>query len=263
MIKVLFILSILVTGVALVFAFKNGQSFTEVRNNIAQINSEIAREKQADAALLAECARISGDVAKIKSDLDVEQERLKQNKNRFTLADSDAKRVQEELDASLAKKKQLQDSLPELPEGVKAETIAEDINRMKKEQAELEAQALAKADEVKTEEAKIADAQKKLDEITRKIVERQKMFERNSLQARVLAVNPDWGFVVIDAGKASGIEQDTKLLVTRNRQTVGKISILSVEGGRSVASIVPDAIYGGSSIVPGDRVILENLTAGK
>jgi hypothetical protein len=26
---------------------------------------------------------------------------------------------------------------------------------------------------------------------------------------------------------------------------------------------VPDAIYGGSSIVPGDRVILENLTAGK
>ena len=263
MIKVLFILSILVTGVALVFAFKNGQSFTEVRKNVAQINSQIALEKQADAALLAECARISGDVAKIKSDLDVEQERLKQNKNRFTLADSDAKRVQEELDASLAKKKKLQDSLPELPEGVKAETIAEDINRMKKEQAELEAQALAKAEEVKTEEVKIADAQKKLDEITRKIVERQKMFERNSLQARVLAVNPDWGFVVIDAGKASGIEQDTKLLVTRNRQTVGKISILSVEGGRSVASIVSDAIYGGSSIVPGDRVILENLTAGK
>ena len=212
---------------------------------------------------MAECARISCEVAKIQSDLEVEEERDKEDKHRVTLADSAAKRVPEELDASLARKKKLQDSLPELPEGVKAETIAEDINRMKKEQAELEAQALAKAEEVKTEEAKIADAQKKLDEITRKIVERQKMFERNSLQARVLAVNPDWGFVVIDAGKASGIEQDTKLLVTRNRQTVGKISILSVEGGRSVASIVPDAMYGGSSIVPGDRVILENLTAGK
>ncbi|MFO0442612.1 MAG: hypothetical protein ACK5ZM_01665, partial [bacterium] len=142
-------------------------------------------------------------------------------------------------------------------------TIAADINRMKADQAELEAQGLAKDDEIKKEEAKIADAQKKLDDVVRKIEERRKLFERNSLQARVLAVNPDWGFVVIDAGKASGIEQDTKLLVTRNRQTVGKISILSVEGGRSVASIVPDAIYGGSSIVPGDRVILENLTAGK
>ncbi|MFN7561323.1 MAG: hypothetical protein ACK5TH_06055 [Prosthecobacter sp.] len=263
MLKVLFILSILVTGVALVFAYRNGRSFADVRNNIAQINSEIAREKQADAALVAECARLSGDVAKVKGDLDVEQERLKQNKNRFTLAESDAKRMQEELDANLKKKTELENLMPNLPPGVKAETIAADINRMKADQAELEAQGLAKDDEIKKEEAKIADAQKKLDDVVRKIEERRKLFERNSLQARVLAVNPDWGFVVIDAGKASGIEQDTKLLVTRNRQTVGKISILSVEGGRSVASIVPDAIYGGSSIVPGDRVILENLTAGK
>ncbi len=263
MIKVLFILSILVTGVALVFAFKNGRAFADVRNSVAQINSEIIREKQADVTLLAECARLSGEVTKLKGDLDVEQERMKQNKNRFTLADSDSKRVQEELDGKLKKKADLEKELTDLPIGMKPETIVQDINKMKQEQAELEAQALAKADEVKAEEAKIADAQKKLDEITRKIVERQKMFERNSLQARVLAVNPDWGFVVIDAGKASGIEQDTKLLVTRNRQTVGKISILSVESGRSVASIVPDAIYGGSSIVPGDRVILENLTAGK
>mgnify|MGYP003386734958 FL=1 len=89
------------------------------------------------------------------------------------------------------------------------------------------------------------------------------MFERNSLQARVVAVNPDWGFVVIDAGKSSGIEQDTKLLITRDRQTVGKVSVISVEGNRTVAGIVPDAIYGGSKIAPGDRVILENLTAGQ
>lgn len=245
------------------FAYKNGRAFADVRNNVAQINSEIVREKQADQAIVAECARISGDVAKVKSDLDVEQERLKQTKNRFTLADSDSKRMQEELDAKLKKKKDLEDSLPNLPPGVKAETIAQDINRMKQEHAELEAQALAKADEVKKEEVKIAEAQKKLGDITRKIEERQKLFERNSLQARVIAVNPDWGFVVIDAGKSSGIEQDTKLLVTRNRQTVGKLSILSVDGSRSVASIVPDAIYGGSSISPGDRVILENLTAGQ
>jgi septal ring factor EnvC (AmiA/AmiB activator) len=263
MLKVLFILSILVTGVALVFAYRNGRSFADVRNNVAQINTEIAREKQADAALLVDCARLSGDVAKVKGELDVEQERLKQNKNRFTLADSDSKRVQEEFDAKLKKKAELEKELTGLPSGMKPETIVQDINKMKQEQAELEAQALAKADEVKKEEAKIAEAQKKLDDVTRKIEERRKLFERNSLQARVLAVNPDWGFVVIDAGKASGIEQDTKLLVTRNRQTVGKISILSVEGGRSVASIVPDAIYGGSSISPGDRVVLENLTAGK
>lgn len=263
MIKVLFILTILITGVAAVFAYKNGREFTDVRTRIAGVNAEIVREKIADAALVADCARLSGEVAKVRGDIDTQQELLKQGKNRLVLAESDAKRVQEELDAKAEKKKKLEIDLEGLPKGMKPETIAEDINRMKKEKADLEGQALLKADEVKKEEAKIADAQKKLDDVTRKIEDRRKMFERNSLQAQVVAVNPDWGFVVIDAGKSSGIEQDTKLLVTRNRQTVGKISVISVEGNRTVAGIVPDAIYGGSTIAPGDRVILENLTAGQ
>ena len=121
----------------------------------------------------------------------------------------------------------------------------------------------SKADEVKKEEAKIGDIQKRLADVERKIEDRRKLFERNSLQARILAVNSDWGFVVIDAGKASGLEQDTKLLVTRNRQTIGKISVMSVDGSRSVASIVPDAVLGNIGIAPGDSVILENLTAGQ
>jgi septal ring factor EnvC (AmiA/AmiB activator) len=262
MIKVLFILSILITGVSLVFAYKNGRSFADVRNNIAQINVEIANEKRADAALIAECARLSGEVAKITGELDIESEKLKQTKNRLLLAENDAKRVQEELDTNLKKKTDLE-GLIDLPVGMKPETIAQDINKMKQEQAELEAQALAKADEVKKEEAKIGDIQKRLADVERKIEDRRKLFERNSLQARVLAVNTDWGFVVIDAGKASGLEQDTKLLVTRNRQTIGKISVLSVDGSRSVASIVPDAVLGTAGISPGDSVILENLTAGQ
>jgi len=263
MIKVLFILSILITGVSLVFAYKNGRSFAETRNSIAQINADIANEKKADAALIAECARLSGDIAKVRGDLDVESEKLKQTKNRLLLAENDVKRVQEELEANNKKKNDLDKQLTDLPVGMKPETIVQDINKMKQGQAELEAQALAKSEEVKKEEGKIGDIQKRLAEVERKIEDRRKLFERNSLQARVLAVNSDWGFVVIDAGVAAGLEQDTKLLVTRNRQTVGKISVLSVEGGRSVASIVPDTVLGSMGIAPGDNVILENLTAGQ
>ena len=263
MIKVLFILTILVTGVAGVFAYKNGREFADVRTRIAAVNAEINTEKVKDAALVADCSKLAQKVREVRGEIDVEQEKLKQNKNRLVLAESDAKRIQEELDGKVEKKDKLEKELADLPVGMKPETIAEDINRMKKETADLEGQAILKAEEVAAEEAKIADAQGKLDDVTRKIEDRRKMFERNSLQAMVVAVNPDWGFVVIDAGTSSGIEQDTKLLVTRNHQTVGKISVISVEGNRTVAAIVPKAIYGGSSIAPGDRVILENLTAGQ
>lgn len=42
-------------------------------------------------------------------------------------------------------------------------------------------------------------------------------------------------------------------------QTVGKVSVMKVEGRNTLAAIVPDAVVNGEVIMPGDRVILENL----
>ncbi len=263
MIKLPLILSILVTGVATFFAWQNGRAYSETRTQVATLNTEITGVKKTYDDLVADCVRLNAQVATLKGEVEVEAERLKQNKNKLTLAENDAKTVQADLETKLQKKAKLEEELGGLPQGVKPETLAEDINRMKKEQAELEAQALAKADEVKKEEAKIADIDKRLADVNQKIADRKKLFDRNSLQARVVAVNPDWGFVVISAGKSAGLNEDSKLLVTRDRLTVGKISVLSVQNSTAVASIVPDAIVGGASIAPGDRVILENLAMGQ
>jgi Flp pilus assembly protein CpaB len=34
---------------------------------------------------------------------------------------------------------------------------------------------------------------------------------------------------------------------------------MNIEGNRAMAAIVPDAVINGMTIMPGDRVILENL----
>ena len=98
-----------------------------------------------------------------------------------------------------------------------------------------------------------------LDEVVTRIAARKKAFDRNSLTAHVVAVNNDWGFVIIDAGEKEGITPDTKLLVTRGTATVGKLSILTVAGGRTVANILGDTLAPGMAPAPGDKVILENL----
>ncbi len=72
-------------------------------------------------------------------------------------------------------------------------------------------------------------------------------------------MNNDWGFVIVNAGQSRGITEATKLLVTRGSQTVGKLSIVSIQGNRTVANILPDTLAEGMTIAPGDRVILENL----
>jgi hypothetical protein len=142
---------------------------------------------------------------------------------------------------------------------VKPETLQEDLNRIKQAIAELKSKADEKQGEVDAENAKVAAVQRSVDALARKKEERQKAFARNSMAATVVAVNPDWGFVIVDAGEPEGITESTKLIVTRGVQTVGKISILAVNGGRTIANIIPESITPGLSISPGDKVILENL----
>ena len=262
MTKVLFLLSAVVMGVAGFFAFQSGRTFTEVRNNVAakhkQIRADLAELTTAEGKVQS----LIADVGRVQGEVDVESEKLKQQKLKLSNLEGDSKRAQEGVDAKSAKLAELTQLLADLPPDVKPETLAEDLNRIKQAIADLEAQAELKQKEVDGEVQNVAAAQARLDGIARKLEERKKAFERNSMTARVVAVNNDWGFVVVDAGEAEGISESTKLLVIRGTQTVGKLSILSVQGQRTIANVLPGTLVGGLSVAPGDRVILENLAGG-
>ncbi|WP_395743699.1 hypothetical protein [Prosthecobacter sp.] len=263
MTKVLFILSAVVILVASFFAYQNGREFADVRNKIARTNADIVSEKKIEDVLLrpgtGDVPKLVAEIKTVQGEQDIEGEKLKAQKTKLAQTESDVTRTQEEFAAKEKKRMELEALLKELPQGMKPESLAEDMQKLKKEKLDFEGQAEAKKKEVAAEEEKVAGIQKRLDEVMHKIEDRRKNFERNSLASRVIAVNYDWGFVIIDAGKSTGLTQDTKMIVTRGAQTVGKISVMSVENKNSMAAIVPDAVVNGQVIMPGDRVILENL----
>ncbi|WP_395752355.1 hypothetical protein [Prosthecobacter sp.] len=259
MTKVLFILSAVVIIVAGFFAFQNGREFAEVRSRIHGVNQSILAEKKTEQKGLKEVADVKSATEKVQADIDVEAEKLKAQRNKLSQTDSEVATTEEALAAKEKKKAEQDLQLEKLPKGMNPENMVESIQKMKKEMLEYQGQAEIKKKEVAAEEEKVAGIQKRLDEVNHKIEERRKNFERNSLTSRVIAVNYDWGFVIIDAGKSTGLTQDTKLIVTRGAQTVGKVSVMSVENKNSMAAIVPDTVVNGQVIMPGDRVILENL----
>jgi myosin heavy subunit len=259
MTKVLFILSAVVILVASFFAYQNGRAFAEVRTRTIGVNASITSEKQAEKKAIDAVGKLKTGIGRVQEEVDAETERLKIQKNKLSQAEGEVSRTKDELVVKEKKKKELEDLLKDLPQGMKPETMAENMNKLKKEKLEFEAQAELKKKEVAAEEEKVAGIQKRLDDVMHKIEDRRKNFERNSLTSRVIAVNYDWGFVIIDAGKATGLTQDTKLIVTRGAQTVGKVSVMSVDAKNAMAAIVPDTVVNGQIIMPGDRVILENL----
>lgn len=259
MTKVLFILSTVVMLVASFFAYQNNRAFAATREAKASTHRLIKTELAAVNQVVAEIGKVNVDIGATQGEIDTESERLKQHTVKISQIESESKRTEEETVAKNKKLEELKAELAQLPPGVKLETLTEDINKMKQSIAELNAQADAKKKEIEGEQAKVDAAANTKADLVRKIEERKKAFDRNGLTARVVAVNNDWGFVVIDAGKSIGITEETKLLVTRGTQTVGKLNILSVEGNRTVANILEDTLVPGLTPAPGDRVILENL----
>jgi Skp family chaperone for outer membrane proteins len=257
MTKILFILSAVVILVSSFFAYQNGRAFAQVRTEKLQKHAAIKTELSALSTETGKKTKVDEEVERVQGELDVELEKVKAQK--LKIAQADPEPVQKQLDTKNAELAGLNEKLDKLPKDVKPETLVEDINRVKQRIAELGAEADRKKGEVESKLKKANDLQKVLDDIIRKIEERKKSFDRNGLVAQVVAVNNDWGFVVINAGKSRGITPDTKLLVTRGVETVGKLSILSVEGSRTVANIIEDSVVPGKAVAPGDKVILENL----
>lgn len=259
MTKVLFILSAVLILVSTFFAFQNGREFAKVRQDVTALNVQVQGALTAAQNIVNEVGVVNGDIAKVQGDLEIESEKVKAQKLKIAQLDNDSKLAQDKLDDNNKKLADLRIRMDKLPKDMKPETMVEQINAMKKATAEYQAEVEMKRKEVEAELAKMVDARRALGEVVRKIEDRKKSFDRNSLNARIVAVNQDWGFVVVDAGKSVGITDASKLLVTRRGQTVGKLSIVSVQGERTVANILPETLSEGMSISPGDQVILETL----
>lgn len=73
-------------------------------------------------------------------------------------------------------------------------------------------------------------------------------------RATILAVNPDWQYVIIDKGMIDNVELGLNAFVHRGKEYVGKLQVVRVEDSISVAEILNDSIVSTDSIEPGDTI---------
>jgi hypothetical protein len=73
------------------------------------------------------------------------------------------------------------------------------------------------------------------------------------LSTKVLAVDPKWHFVVLDAGEEQGMFEHGELLVSRGGKLVAKIRVSRVEKNRSVANVMDG--WNLADLMEGDQAI--------
>jgi cell shape-determining protein MreC len=135
--------------------------------------------------------------------------------------------------------------------------VTELTEKLQKAQAELaEAKQVSEsiANRAKENETKLAA-------LEQKEKRRATQLGAAGLQARILAVNSGWNFVVLSVGDKQGVTVNAPLLVVRGNEPVARLRITSVEPSTSIADVIPGSVRRGVTVQPGDTVIFEGRSS--
>lgn len=102
----------------------------------------------------------------------------------------------------------------------------------------------------------LAQRQTTVRRLVKRKSDRSKRIAQNAQEARISAVNSDWGFVVIAAGSNSGFSPQTALIVKRNGRMIGRVNPSSIEPTQTIAEMDLKSMAPGVRFQPGDRVLM-------
>jgi len=182
-------------------------------------------------------------VAREKAEADFVNARQEANKTAIAL-----KHTAEALDAKTAQVSAQADQITKLTNDAKK--LREGLNDAQAELAAYKSlmtpeQVANAANQIKTLEGSLAAVNEENAMLARRVKSLQKylpvgdaMHLPPDLSTKVLAVDPKWHFVVLDAGEDQGVFERGELLVSRGGKLVGKVRISRVEKNRCVANIM-------------------------
>ncbi|QQL44900.1 hypothetical protein [Sulfuriroseicoccus oceanibius] len=221
----------------------------QLTKDIDSTSQEIDEREGVKETALTNKGSQEGEKLTLESDLRRAKEQLPARQRKIQAQERDI----ENYDKTVA---EIQDVLGDVgvqePEEIEQaiQQMEQDKIALRKELEETETLAAAAAERVET-------AQGQLERLGGTIAKRREGIARNVIESTVAAVNNDWGFVVIDAGKSQGFSADQSLLVKRGNTYIAKLAVVSLESNRIIADVAPNSLAPGARVMPGDRVIVE------
>jgi len=257
MTKLFFILAAVVTAVAIFFGFQNRTALIEARKAKVTANKAIKKDLAILDTKIEDIVGVQKNRKRAEGERDEQQQMFNSAKRKLATRKTESEGLDAQIKKYNAQYAAYEEELRKLPPGINIDTLEEDMNRLKQTLSDKQTELAALEKEIEVANDNIAKNTEYLDGQKERQVKRNESFDLNSLQARITAVNRDWGFVIVDVGATSGITMDTPLLVSRSSEPVAKLRIISLEPKSLIADIDFDSMPLASTVLPGDAVVLE------
>ncbi len=170
---------------------------------------------------------------------------LKEAEDEFQRVESELKKVIADLVAAAGREGDGEDL------SVVGETLQALSENLEAKQVEL-AKEEASVKALEAEEARL----KGLVEAGRKLnLDRQSRISPPELQCRVLLVDPNWSYIILDSGLDKGIVIGSRLAVMRGDVKICELNVTLVENNRASAEVVYSTLLVGDTPQAGDTVV--------
>ena len=244
MVRVLLLIAILAGIASGVLGFLNN---TKKKDAIAA-----TQQAQAEAATAkSQLSKTSDELKATKSDLADAQQKIAD-------ATQQAQAAQSQLAAAQAKASDLETKAAAAEQKANAATAAlDDVKAQAGAASDAAKKAQADADRLDKEKRgvqdELAQANAEVARLNDVIKRSQNGAQPPGISGKIVSVNRNWNFVVLNIGEKDGLVEKGELIVSRNKQVIGRIRVVSTEANTAVADILVNTLQG--QIEPGDDVL--------
>lgn len=207
---------------------------------------------QAPLNQLAAAAQVQyEDLQNTKQDLDTTRQDLSMTKDELASTQSDLDRANTQvatLNQTITEKNgQIARQDTEI-DGLKQEKVNQQIQI-----EELNNQIVQVEEELRDSQDKVLVLEQDVNRLETELGYGKVQTLPKGLTGRILFVNKDWNFVVIDLGSDDGLVPNAEMLIHRKDELVGKITISGIARTMAIAELQPE--WAQSSVREGDFVV--------
>ncbi len=213
--------------------------------------------------LTVEVAKLDGEVKMQKDAVEVKKGELKTAEQKVATANAEAESIKKDLENQKNQARETQEKLSKVSrdldekkaevekfakdfEGMNAGQVKAKLKEFEAEKATMEQEKKIITEQVTKQAASIKDLEDKLKRRENKTV-------LTGLTGRILAINAEWNFVVLDIGANQGVVEEAAAIVYRDGNLIGKIKITSVEPSIAIGDILPE--WKKADVQEGDSVV--------
>ncbi|WP_093284853.1 hypothetical protein [Verrucomicrobium sp. GAS474] len=225
-----------------------------------QINSQKTEALSGKAAAEQQLDTTKKTLGKVQEDLKQTKSSLDDTKGQLTTAQQSVEQTKRDLAAAQAKATELETKATDAQS--KATAAQSQLDDVKK-------QVSQQSDATKAAEAKVADLDKAKRVAEDALAKQKAEVDRLSdilkrrvtgdmppgISGKIVSVNRNWNFVVLNIGDKQGVVENGELIVSRNKSVIGRIRVTSTNGDTAVADILVNTLKDPSlQLQPGDDV---------